>query len=223
MINMPTTDFELSELALKKPTQEERTELGQEDFLMLMIEQFSNQDPFQPVENGEFIAQMAQFSQVSGIAEMNESLETLANSMTANQALQAATMVGRSVLAQGNLATLGSEENLKGGVDLPYGTSAAHVRVYDPRGQVAAEFPLGARNAGLASFEWDGRLPDGEQAEPGTYRVAAFIRNDGVEQPLDTYVGSRIQSVSLSAGGRSALLTTAGGQQVSLSQVKAIM
>lgn len=223
MITTPTTDFELSELALSKPTQEERTELGQEDFLMLMIEQFSNQDPFQPVENGEFIAQMAQFSQVSGIAEMNASLEQLASSMTANQALQAATMVGRSVLAEGNLATLGTEGNLQGGVDLPYGTNSAFVRVFDPRGQVASEFPLGARSAGVASFQWDGRLADGERAEPGTYRVAAFIRNDGVEQPLGTYVGSEIQSVSLSAGGRSALLTTAGGQQVSLSQVKAIM
>jgi len=223
MINMPTTDFDLGELTLQKPTQEERTELGQEDFLMLMVEQFSNQDPFQPVENGEFIAQMAQFSQVSGIAEMNQSLERLANSMSANQALQAATMVGRSVLAEGNLGTLGSEDSLKGGVDLPYGTNSAYVRVFNPRGEVAGEFSLGTRGAGLASFEWDGTLAEGERAEPGTYRVAAFIRNDGIEEPLATYVGSEIQSVSLSAGGRSALLTTANGQQVSLSQVKAIM
>ena len=223
MITMPATDDPLSALALPKKTQEERTELGQEEFLMLMVEQFSNQDPFQPVENGEFIAQMAQFSQVSGIAEMSQSLEKLSQSLSANQALQAATMVGRSVLADGNLASLGAEDRLKGGVSLPYATSEGYVRIFDASGQPVQEFALGTRDAGLASFEWDGTLPDGERAEPGTYRVAAFIRNGGVEEPLETLVGSRIQSVSLSAGGRSALLTTEAGQQVSLSQVRAIM
>ena len=84
---------------------------------MLMIEQFRNQDPFQPMENGEFIAQMAQFSQVAGIAEMNDSMKDLAGSIGASQALQASTMVGRSVLADGNVATLGSDTPLKGGVE----------------------------------------------------------------------------------------------------------
>ena len=103
MITIPTTDLDLSTLAVPQPSQEERSELGQDDFLMLMIEQFRNQDPFQPMENGEFIAQMAQFSQVAGIAEMNESMGQLADSLSANQALQASTMVDRSVLADGNL------------------------------------------------------------------------------------------------------------------------
>lgn len=223
MINMPVTDFDLSTLALQQKAEEDRTELGQEDFLMLMIEQFSNQDPFQPMENGEFIAQMAQFSQVSGIAEMSQSLERLSQSLSSNQALQASTMVGRAVLAQGNLATLGSEDSLKGGVSLAYPTNAAVVRIFDAAGQPIQEIPLGNRNAGMATFEWDGMLPGGERAEAGNYRVEAFLRNENVDEPLDTYVASRIQSVTLSAGGRSAALTTEGGQQVSLSQVKAIM
>ena len=77
MISAPNNDFDISSLALQKPTQEEESNLGQEDFLALMTEQLSNQDPFEPMENGEFISQMAQFSQVSGIADMSASLERL--------------------------------------------------------------------------------------------------------------------------------------------------
>jgi len=223
MISPTSDNMDLAALTLQKPTQEEESNLGQEDFLALMIEQFTNQDPFEPMENGEFIAQMAQFSQVSGIADMSASLERLSESLSSNQALQASTMVGRSVLADGNLATLGTDTPLQGGVNLPYETSAGFVRVFNGTGQPIRDIPLGNRNSGLTTFQWDGMKPDGTRAEAGTYRVGAFIRNNGIEEPLDTLVSSKIQSVTLSAGGRSAQLTTEAGAQVSLSQVKAIM
>lgn len=223
MISMPTTDFDMAALAVPRETQKEKTELGQEDFLMLMIEQFSNQDPFQPMENGEFIAQMAQFSQVSGIAEMNQSMAKLADSLAANQALQASTMVGRSVLADGNLGTLGTESPLKGGVELPYGTNAGTVRIFDSSGQPIRDIPLGNRDAGLNTFEWDGFLPDGERAPAGTYRIAAFLNNGNTEEQLNTLVGTKVQSITLTGGGRSAQITTEGGQKIGLSNVRAIM
>ncbi len=223
MITMPNADLDLASLAVPKTGQEERSKLGQDDFLMLMIEQFRNQDPFQPMENGEFIAQMAQFSQVAGIAEMNDSMEKLAGSLSANQALQAATMVDRSVLAEGNLGRLGENSPLKAGVELPFATNAAIAQIFDERGQLVRELPLGVRNAGLNTFEWDGSLADGEQAEPGSYRIAAVIRNGGIDQPLDTLVATRVQSIMLSNGGRSAQITTESGQQIGLSQVRAIL
>ena len=223
MINMPNASFDLQSLAVQRETQEEKTKLGQEDFLMLMIEQFRNQDPFQPMENGEFIGQMAQFSQVAGISEMNQSMAKLADSLGANQALQASTMVGRSVLADGNLATLGSETALKGGVELPYATDAGFVRIFNAQGQPVKDLQLGSRGAGLATFEWDGTLADGERAEPGNYVIAAGLRNNGVEEGLPTLVGARVQSITLTAGGRSAEITTEAGERINLSQVKAIM
>ena len=223
MITMPGSDLDLAALAVPQPQESERTELGQEDFLMLMITQFRNQDPFEPLENGEFIGQMAQFSTVSGIAEMNVSMAKLADSLSANQALQASTMVGRTVLADGNLATLGEEHPLQGGVDLPYATSGGFVRVYDDAGQMVRELSLGTRSSGLATFEWDGSLGNGERAPAGNYRITAGLRNGAEELALATYVGTRVQSVTLSAGGRNAEITTEAGQRVGLSQIKAIM
>ena len=223
MISMPTSDMDLNSLALAKSSQDKGSQLGQEDFLMLMVEQFRNQDPFQPMENGQFIAQMAQFSSVAGISEMNQSMAKLADTLSSNQALQASTMVGRTVLADGNLSTLGSESPLQGGVQLPYATNAGFVRIYDGMGAMVRELPLGNRPAGVNTFQWDGLLADGERAPAGTYRIAGGLRNGGTEEALSTYVGTRVQSVMLSAGGRSAEITTEGGQQIGLSQIKAIM
>lgn len=224
MITIPGSDLDLSSLALPQAAQNEANkELGQEDFLMLMITQFENQDPFEPLDNGEFIGQMAQFSTVSGITEMNQSMQSLAESMYANQALQASTMVGRTVLADGDLGTMTEDKPLKGGVDLPFANNSAFVRVYDGAGQVVREIGLGPRNRGLATFEWDGQLADGTQAPSGTYRITAGMANGDEEIALATYVGTKVQSVTLSAGGAGAEITTEGGQRVSLSQIKAIM
>ena len=103
MIGMPTnSEFDFSSFALQDAQkQSSRNELGQEEFLMLMLTQLQNQDPTKPMEDGEFIAQMAQFTTVEELGGMSKSIENLASSLTSSSALQAATMVGRSVLVEG--------------------------------------------------------------------------------------------------------------------------
>ena len=57
----------------------DRTKLGQSDFLKLMTTEIQNQDPFHPVQNSDFIAQMAQFSSVTGLDQLNQSFGQLIN------------------------------------------------------------------------------------------------------------------------------------------------
>ena len=83
----------------------EKKSLGQEEFLELMMTQLQNQDPLNPAESGEFLSQIAQFGTVNGITELQQSFSTLASSLQSNQALQASTMVGRSVLVESNWLT----------------------------------------------------------------------------------------------------------------------
>ncbi len=128
------------------------------------------------------------------------------------------------MLAEGNLVNLrGEDSTVKGGVDLPYATGSAFVRIFDNSGQPIRDIPLGPRNAGVNTFEWDGKLPDGEQAPAGLYRIAAGLRNGEAEEALDTFVATPVQSITLSGGGRNAQITTEAGQQIGLSQVKAIL
>ena len=82
--------------------------LGQDEFLELMMTQLQNQDPLNPAESGEFLSQIAQFGTVNGITELQQSFSTLASSLQSNQALQASTMVGRSVLVENNILQLGA-------------------------------------------------------------------------------------------------------------------
>jgi flagellar basal-body rod modification protein FlgD len=224
MITMPNNDVDLSRFALPQAKAElKRNQLGQEQFLQLMLTQLQNQDPLQPMEDGEFISQMAQFSTVEEIGGMSRSLETLAESLTASMALQASTMVGRSVLVDGDTGTLGEETPLKAGVELHAPLNNAFVRIFDASGQLVREMPLGPRNQGVATFEWDGVMTDGDRAAPGTYFVRAGFLNGDTEESLPTYIASKVASITLNGDGSGADVTTADGQRVSLSKIKAIM
>ncbi|NND54298.1 MAG: flagellar hook assembly protein FlgD [Gammaproteobacteria bacterium] len=219
-----SNDLDLSTLGVPQgQSQRERTELGQEQFLELMVTQLQNQDPFQPMENGEFLGQMAQFSTVSGIGDMSAALDQLAESLYSSQALQASSMIGRSVLTEGSVGQLGDGESLKGAVDLPFATGNAFVRVTAPNGQIIREFALGNRGAGLTNFEWDGTQADGTVAAPGEYFLTAGYTQNGEETALSTLVSTRVASVSLSGGGANTRITTEAGEELSLSQIRAVL
>ena len=83
-----------------------KNSLGQEDFLKLMTTQLQNQDPFAPMENGEFIAQMAQFSTVTGITEMGQTLKGLSDKLNEFRIATASDLLGNSVLVPGNVCLL---------------------------------------------------------------------------------------------------------------------
>ena len=96
----------LDKLGIQKPAKETGAsdKLGQADFLKLMTTQLQNQDPFAPMENAEFIAQMAQFSTVTGITEISESLKGMSDQLSEFRIATAANMLGHSVLVPGSIA-----------------------------------------------------------------------------------------------------------------------
>jgi len=86
--------------------QTKRGDLGLNDFFKLMVTQLKNQDPMKPLENGEFLSQIAQFGTVSGIDKLNKTFEGLAANLTSGQAIQAGNLIGREVLVPGGVAAL---------------------------------------------------------------------------------------------------------------------
>ena len=99
MTDVSAVNSVFSDLSIrnKKDDDAASQELGQSAFLQLMITQLENQDPLSPQDNGEFIAQLAQFSSVESLDKLNNNFESFARSQAANQALQASTLVGSSV------------------------------------------------------------------------------------------------------------------------------
>ena len=132
-----------------------KSELGQQDFLKLMTTQLQNQDPFSPMENGDFIAQMAQFSTVSGIEQMNKGLTGLADQLRQMRIATASNLLGHSVLVPGNLARADSEGQIHGVIDLPQASSSTNIRFTDAEtGELYHSQSLGAQRAGLVGFSW---------------------------------------------------------------------
>jgi flagellar basal-body rod modification protein FlgD len=185
-------------------------DLGQEDFLHLMVTQLKNQDPFKPLESGEFLGQLAQFGTVSGLAGLQTSFDSLAGSLVSNQALQASTLVGRTALAATSTLAVTAGQSVTGAVDLPAGTSGATVTIRDVRGQPVRTLNLGSQPAGLAAFTWDGLTDTGAAADAGRYTFSADYRSGNGSVAAETLLRAPIDSVLLGAEGFSVELRGIG-------------
>jgi len=224
-MSINATNLDLSGLGLRRAEDAEpaKQELGQEDFLKLMITQFRNQDPFKPMENGEFLAQLAQFSTVKGLDDLNSSFGELSSSVVSNQALQASTLLGRDVLVTGSAGYLESGSTLSGAVELTGGAGEVIVQITDVNGVLARQINLGPQPAGLARFQWDGCLADGSAAAQGLYTVKATTLGAGsVQAAAQTLVDARVESVTMSAGQRGLSLSLRGLGEVAFGDVRSI-
>ncbi len=203
-------------------TGNEREELGQEDFLKLMTTQLENQDPFKPLENGDFLAQIAQFSTVSGIGDLQKSFDKLGESLVSNQALQAANLVGHKVLAPAGVVELAQGGSVKGSVDLPTASSQVTIKLHDRSGQIIRQLELGSQSAGPVPFKWDGMKSDGQFATPGNYLITAEAAFESGTESLETLVATEINSVTLNNNG-GLLLDLAGVGPIDLSEIRKIL
>jgi flagellar basal-body rod modification protein FlgD len=198
-------------------------ELGQEQFLKLMIAQFRNQDPMEPMSNGEFLSQLAQFGTVSGIGELQDSFSALSESIYSDQALQAAGLVGHQVLARTDTGYLADGGTLNGAVNLSAGASGVTVEITDRAGQLVRRLDLGARGPGLTQWQWDGLNTEGEAAAPGDYRIATIVSRGNQVENAQTLVGATIESVTLGRNGQGLTLNIAGEGSLRLSEVDRIL
>lgn len=224
MSTVGTVDNIYSALGLGEKESEERSsnELAQEDFLELMVTQLTHQDPFEPMENGDFLAQIAQFSAVSGLDELNNSFSELSASMTSNQATQAGALIGREVLVDTNLGLLPQGGTLNGVVDLTSSAGAVTVTIKDATGALIKEISFGTQPKGQIEFSWDGSTDSGDYAPPGVYSVSteAVIENENIMLP--TLVAARVDSVNLGSGQQGLTLNLDGLGSVAFSNVAQI-
>ena len=202
---MPTAigdSVDLAALGLNAPRQEQQqNELGQADFLELMITQLQNQDPFKPLESGEFLGQLAQFGTVGGLEDLNSSFQSLASSLVSDQALQAAALVGHSVLAEGDVLHLEPGTIASGAIDVPTGTSSVSLQISDASGGLIRQIDLGAQSSGLVRYQWGGETDDGLGAAAGNYRISAQYFRDNQMNSAPTLVEAQVQSVIFGAQG----------------------
>ncbi|CAA9539539.1 MAG: Flagellar basal-body rod modification protein FlgD [uncultured Sphingosinicella sp.] len=185
--------------------------MGQTDFLRLMTTQLTTQDPFNPVDNTQMVAQMAQFSQVAGIAEMNKSLSGIAAALQPGRLTDAASWIGRSMLVESEFATPLRDGAYAGEVTLPKDADQVTVSFVDEKGAVVHSQSLGAQKAGALSFGWDGKDSNGVVKASGPLRmiVNASGASEAITATTATWTGiAGIQSPA--NGGVTKLVTGLG-------------
>ena len=158
----PTSQSQLDSILQKLGVQKEeetprggKDSLGQSDFLKLMTTQLQNQDPFAPMENAEFIAQMAQFSTVTGITEMGSTLTGIADQLGEFRIATAANLLGSSVMIPGNYARADENGEIHGMLDLPSASGATSLTFSNAAGDILHSMQLGPQSSGLVGFAWE--------------------------------------------------------------------
>ncbi|MBI5042221.1 MAG: flagellar hook assembly protein FlgD [Gammaproteobacteria bacterium] len=196
--------------------------LSADDFMGLLLAQIRNQDPMKPMDNTEFTSQLAAINQSSGIQELNSSFENLSKSLVSNQALQAASLVGRDVLAPTGLGVLATGQPIRGSVELPSASPHVTVNIYDSAGQMVRRLELGSQASGEAMYQWDGLRDDGTYAPSGNYLISAQAEYSGKDEAVEALVVNRVNGVTLGRTG-GLLLDLAGVGPVDFEQVKQIL
>jgi flagellar basal-body rod modification protein FlgD len=195
--------------------------LGQADFLKLMTAQMQNQDPFNPTDNTQMVAQMAQFSSLSGITEMNDSLKAIAGKLTGTSTADAMGYVGKNVLTAGKTACPLSTGGLNGAVELAGAASDVSVSISDASGAVLKTVDLGAQPQGTIDYSWDGTTDSGEAAGAGPYTISVNAQNAGAAVGATSLVWAPVTSVSVPASG-TPTLNVAGLGSVAVGDVRQI-
>ncbi len=192
---------------------------AQANFLKLLVTQMQNQDPMNPMDNAQMTSQIAQLNTVSGINQLNTTVQSLAAAMQSSQALQASSLLGRDVLVAGSNLQL-AQGQASMGVDFAQAADAVTVTVKDSAGQVVRTLSAGAQAAGLQAISWNGTTDAGGTAADGSYSFEVQAVRNGQAVNTTPLVAGRVDSVSLAGTGLS--LNLPGLGRFALSDVKQV-
>jgi flagellar basal-body rod modification protein FlgD len=195
------------------------TNMTQSDFLTLMTAQLKNQDPFEPVDNSQMVAQMAQFSSLAGISEINSTLQAIATRLGATSTADALSWVGKTVLVEGDTAYPRTDGTLGGTIVLGEAATDVTVTIEGPNGAMLKTVQLGPQDAGAIDFEWDGTTDSGEPAGAGPFTIKVGAMNaEGKSVDATPLVWAPVTAVAFDSDGEP-VLTIPGVGQVSPSAV----
>lgn len=193
--------------------------LTQEDFFSLLTAELAHQDPTKPTDNNEMISQMTAFSTTDGVANLNEQFTSFASTMSSSQALQASSLVGRSVLVDENVFGLEEGNTVNGKIESDQAASNVNIYVENTAGEIIQTVPVGSMAAGESSFTWNGLDGNGEPAPTGAYRFRVAGLVDGQASELHAMTYRKVDSVTLAGAGGNITLNLNGGTSMALQDV----
>lgn len=189
----------------------------QDQFLTLLVAQLQNQDPTNPMDNAQMTSQMAQISTVSGIEKLNDTVQSVTSQFASMQMLQGATMIGHTVLSEGNALNLTDKGQGSAAFDLEGSAANVTVTITTAGGQLVDTMELGSAAAGRNYFTWDGSNYNGNTSN---LRFKVSASNGDAAVKATTLSPNAVVATSIANG--SLMLELANGQSINYNSVKAV-
>jgi flagellar basal-body rod modification protein FlgD len=185
-------------------------------FMKLLVAQLNNQDPMNPMDNAQMTSQIAQINTVSGIQELNATMQGMSAQFTSMQVLQGTSMVGRSVMVESNTLSVDGGVG-KGAINLNYPADKVSIEITSPGGQVLDTINLGQLTAGQTNFEWDAS----QHPEIKSAKFTLKATQGGQAVGGTTLARDTVTAVGLSNGAMT--LQLKGRSAIGYSDVKSIL
>jgi flagellar basal-body rod modification protein FlgD len=209
-------------LAASNTPTEHDTSLDQDAFLSILVAQLTHQDPLNPMEDTDMTSQLAQFSSLEQLTNINDGISTLNDTMNQNDILTAVSFIGKEIKAEGYKVSL-NEGNAS---TIYYGfgetVSSIKMNIYDEEGAIVRTVELGSKEAGTYQYTWDGKDEDGNDLPDGQYGVGILGQDlDGDYVMVQTEISGTVDGVVTENGTQ--YLRLEDGRFINMLNVKEVV
>lgn len=197
----------------------DKTALGKDDFMTLLLVELQHQDPTEPMDSEKILTQTSQLAALESAENTNKALEELAASLGNTQQFSTIAAIGKTADLGTNAIAYDEGDTASFEVYFPDDVASGTIEILDSEGSIVSTMPIEENSSGVYQFDWDGTLSSGSAAQSGIYYVTASYKNP-VGDELTTRMGAYpIESVRFEDGET---LVKVGSSYVPLSQVKEV-
>jgi len=198
---------------------EDKSALGKDDFMTLLLVELQHQDPTEPMDSDKILTQTSQLAGLEASENTNKALADLAASLgTANQ-FSTISAIGKTADLGSNAIVYDEGSNSSFEVYFPSDIQEGSVQVLDNSGALVKTLDVGTNPSGVYQFDWDGTDNSGNPVDAALYYVnASYTDPDG--KALETRLGAYpIESVKFDGGNT---LVKVGSNYVPLASIKEV-
>ena len=197
--------------------------MGKEDFLTLLVAQLKNQDPMNPDDPSEFTSQLAEFSSLEQLQNLNESMEALAGSQKQSDQFATMDLIGKEVVYTDNTFTFDGDP-VRVGYQLDGTASSVSMYIQDETGVTVATLNPTKLTNGNHFLEWNGLDNEGNEVPVGNYNIVLQASSAGEDSTvaISPLVQSEVTGVDLSNESGDAILHTFAGAELSAYSIIAV-
>jgi flagellar basal-body rod modification protein FlgD len=184
--------------------------LGSDVFLRLLVTQLQSQDPTNPVQNEDFVAQLAQFTTLEQATNTNDLLEQLIGQDSQRTQLDLVNLIGRTVVTEGDTVSLGKDDQPTLAYALSGNASRVNIEVLGPNKEVIRTLSSTApETPGAHQVQWDGLNESGDRVTEGVYQFRVKAEDAG-QQVVPNFTFARERVMNIAFGTESPVVVQSG-------------